>query len=221
MISIWKFAYFCCVGLLGVSFAQDLGHVISRKVLISHDGGLDDYVGLAFCFVKENQKKHEWIKSLYSTFFFQTQEDVEIVAIVVTNADGFAEDAASASSKIANRFSNQDFPIATSDVRALNPFPTDWRIGSIQVDHLPILNEIENNRKWTIDNGVDVMIEALMKSTEPIEVLEFGPLSTIAAALKKNPDIASKISRIVWMGGAFNVSGNVHPDRGNSIKSRY
>ena len=32
-----------------------------------------------------------------------------------------------------------------------------------------------------------------------------GPLTTVAVALEKAPDIEAKIQKIVWMGGALNV----------------
>lgn len=35
------------------------------------------------------------------------------------------------------------------------------------------------------------------------------PLTTVAIALEKAPEIEKKIAKIVWMGGALNVPGNV------------
>jgi purine nucleosidase len=39
-----------------------------------------------------------------------------------------------------------------------------------------------------------------------------GPLTTVAAAIESEPNIVSKIEEIVWMGGAFNVPGNVEKE---------
>lgn len=38
-----------------------------------------------------------------------------------------------------------------------------------------------------------------------------GPLSTVANALALAPEIESKIEKIVWMGGALDVAGNIVP----------
>ncbi|HEX2906635.1 MAG TPA: nucleoside hydrolase, partial [Phototrophicaceae bacterium] len=46
---------------------------------------------------------------------------------------------------------------------------------------------------------------------EPVTLLVTGPLTTVAAALDIAPEIEAKIKRIVWMGGALNVPGNVDP----------
>jgi purine nucleosidase len=48
-----------------------------------------------------------------------------------------------------------------------------------------------------------------MQADEPVTILETGPLSTVAAALDLQPEIAGKIREIVWMGGALHVPGNV------------
>ena len=40
-------------------------------------------------------------------------------------------------------------------------------------------------------------------------VLITGPVSNLAAALTAEPQLASKVEEVVWMGGALNVPGNV------------
>ncbi|BDC49603.1 purine nucleosidase [Bryobacterales bacterium F-183] len=56
------------------------------------------------------------------------------------------------------------------------------------------------------ETAVDFLIETLEK--QPMTVLAIGPLTNIAQALQKKPSIASKIKRLVIMGGAVRVPGN-------------
>lgn len=60
----------------------------------------------------------------------------------------------------------------------------------------------ENPTKQTIDkHGVDVIIEKLLNSSEPITLVPTGPLTNIALAMIKEPRITPKIKEIVLMGG--------------------
>ena len=61
-------------------------------------------------------------------------------------------------------------------------------------------------------DAVDFIIETLRR--EPagsVTLVPIGPLTNIALALMKAPDIAPKIARIVLMGGAYFEVGNITP----------
>lgn len=61
-------------------------------------------------------------------------------------------------------------------------------------------------------HGVDFIIEALRAADDnQITLVPTGPLTNIAMALVKAPDIAAKIKQIVLMGGASFEGGNVTP----------
>jgi len=56
------------------------------------------------------------------------------------------------------------------------------------------------------ETAVDFLIQSLER--EPMTVLAIGPLTNIAQALQKKPAIASRIRRLVIMGGNVHVGGN-------------
>ena len=58
-------------------------------------------------------------------------------------------------------------------------------------------------------HAVDFIIRALRESDEKIILIPTGPLTNIAMALIKAPDIKEKIERIIIMGGAVNDPGNI------------
>jgi len=62
------------------------------------------------------------------------------------------------------------------------------------------------------EHGVDVMIE-LLRGAQPrsVRLCALGPLTTIALALVKAPDIAGRIAELVVMGGASFALGNTTP----------
>ena len=60
-------------------------------------------------------------------------------------------------------------------------------------------------------HAVDVIIETLKTNPGAITLVTLGPLTNIATALLRAPEIASLVQRCVVMGGAANVVGNVTP----------
>lgn len=85
-----------------------------------------------------------------------------------------------------------------------------YRRDSFIVDHLPILNQSETiTTSLVAETGQDFMIKVLRNASDPVTLMVTGPLTTVAVALDKAPDIEAKIHKIVWMGGALNVGGNV------------
>ncbi len=61
-------------------------------------------------------------------------------------------------------------------------------------------------------HGVDFLVESL-RANDPgtITLCTLGPLTNVAAALNKAPDIASRIKELVVMGGAYFEVGNITP----------
>ncbi len=160
-----------------------------QLVLMDHDGGVDDYL---------------------ATMLLMTMDHIELLGVVVTPADCYAEPAVSATRKILDLMKSSHIPVALSTVRGINPFPRLYRRDSFIVDHLPILNQNETiSTPLLAQSGQDFMIQVLRDAPEPVTLMVTGPLTTVAVALDKAPEIEAKIEKIVWMGGALNVIGNV------------
>lgn len=158
-------------------------------VLMDHDGGVDDFL---------------------ATLLLMTMEHLQPIGIVVTPADCYIQPAVSATRKILDLVGCSEVPVAQSTVRGINPFPRLYRRDSFIVDHLPILNEREEIQTPLVEEtGQEFMVRSLRRADQPVTLMVTGPLTTVAAALDLAPEIEAKIEKIVWMGGALNVPGNV------------
>ena len=63
-----------------------------------------------------------------------------------------------------------------------------------------------------VQHGVDFIIETLRNApAKTVTLCPLGPLTNIASALLKAPDIAERIQEIVLMGGAYFEVGNITP----------
>ncbi|TNJ44013.1 nucleoside hydrolase [Phaeobacter sp. B1627] len=61
-------------------------------------------------------------------------------------------------------------------------------------------------------NGVDFIIESLRQEAPgTVTLCPLGPLTNIAAAFRKAPDIIGRVQEIVLMGGAYFEVGNITP----------
>ena len=59
-------------------------------------------------------------------------------------------------------------------------------------------------------HAVDFLAEAVLASDVPVTLVPVGPLTNVALFLSRHPDVASRLERIVLMGGAI-AEGNVTP----------
>ena len=173
-----------------------------QLVLMDQDGGVDDYL---------------------ATMLLMTMDNIQPLGIVVTAADCYPQPAVSATRKILDLMGFENIPVAESKVRGINPFPYLYRRDSFVIDHFPILNQQEAIATPLVkESGQDFTVKILESASKAVTIIATGPLTNIAVALEKSPQIDAKIRRIVWMGGALNVPGNVeknwHPGQDGSAE---
>jgi purine nucleosidase len=60
-------------------------------------------------------------------------------------------------------------------------------------------------------HAVDFIVDTVMASSEPVTLACLAPLTNLAIALIKAPEIADNINEVVFMGGARRAGGNVSP----------
>ncbi|MEK0306266.1 nucleoside hydrolase [Bifidobacterium favimelis] len=68
----------------------------------------------------------------------------------------------------------------------------------------------DSNREPESEPAVDFIIDAVKTYGKDLTYVPTGPMTNIAAALKKAPEIKDEIGKIVLMGGALTVCGNVN-----------
>ncbi len=70
--------------------------------------------------------------------------------------------------------------------------------------HLP-----ESTMPLQVQHAVNFIIDCVRGASEAITIASLGPMTNLAAALAMAPDIADRIKRLVFMGGAAFCPGNV------------
>ena len=88
---------------------------------------------------------------------------------------------------------------------AANVEPADWRSAYRTRYHAePMLNPLNAT-------PADFIILMVRAHPNEVTIVEIGPCTNLAAAIKKAPDIIPLIKRVVYMGGSFFQQGNVTP----------
>ncbi len=150
------------------------------------------------------------------TFILLTSMDeVNLQGVVVTNADSIADPAMELQWKIASYTESTEIPVALSDARGWNPFPWSYRDDSIRFRDVEALKSYEANPQWPPYPSGDELIEELLTraiaNDSPLTMLVTCPVTALSNVLAKNPKLAQGIGRMIFMGGAIDVPGNLDP----------
>ncbi|MGB1285371.1 MAG: nucleoside hydrolase [Aggregatilineales bacterium] len=161
-----------------------------EKIIIDTDPGIDDAVAIFYAI---NSGKFD-IKGLTTVF-----GNVE-VGMATTNALKLLEIA-----------EQTHIPVAQGAARPL-VYPYGGAIPHIHGDDgQGNVFSAPPATQATEQTAVSFIIEQIMSQPGEITLVPIGPLTNIALALQLEPEIASNVKRVVLMGGAALVPGNVNP----------
>ena len=161
------------------------------RLYLSHDGAVDDFLALAVAAVTP---------------------EVELVGVQLIDGDCVAEHAWDLQARLLDLLGKSDVPTSLSRARPFNPFPWSYRTDCLRLAAAPPLAERRVDvapPPWP--DGEQAFQSALEAAAEPLTVLATGPLTPIQMALESRPELAGRIERLVWMGGAVDAAGNLEP----------
>ncbi|PLS79448.1 MAG: nucleoside hydrolase [Chloroflexi bacterium] len=61
------------------------------------------------------------------------------------------------------------------------------------------------------DHAVDLLVREIMTAREPVTLVAVGPLTNVALAIRRQPQIVERVHQVIVMGGAIDVPGNTTP----------
>lgn len=164
-----------------------------RKMILDLDTGVDDALAIAYALA---------------------DPEVDLIGIVSSYGNNLLDVCAENSLKLLELLGHTDIPVfkglphsCTTDhfdvMQVSKDIHGDNGIGDVE---LPA-----PSRALEEQSGVDFYIEAAHKYGKDLIIIPTGPMTNLAAALKKDPEIADLIGNITFMGGALTVEGNVTP----------
>ncbi len=161
-------------------------------VILDHDGGADDYVAMVMVLASGQRLR----------------------GVTIAFGNSYPQAALEATERLLATY-GPAVPIGVPgpSLRGKNEFPAAWRARAAEVAKLPAFAGQRAGRPADGD-AVTVLARLLASSrSQKIDLLATGPLTNIAALLREQPDVASRIARLVVMGGAVRVAGNTSDGR--------
>ena len=162
-----------------------------RRIIIDTDPGIDDAVAILLALA--------------------AREELEVLGIVAVAGNLTLPQTERNARRICELAGRADVPVYAGCGRPLfRPLATAEHIhGETARDRLLLP---EPTMPLRAQHGTDFLIETLLgEEAGTITLCALGPLTNIAMALVKAPEIASKIGELVIMGGACFELGNVTP----------
>ena len=168
-----------------------------KPIIFSNDAAIDDVIAL---------------------LYLLAHPECELAGITVTGAgEAHGYCGAQNIARLCHYLGYKNIPIAYSGDRKdpyCHPFP-DWLRGL--ADNLIINLPISAAGATKISaNSLALIKQILDANYEPCLILATGPLTDIAAFIQQYPEYQSKIEKIVIMGGAVDVPGNIQAIDENS-----
>ncbi len=167
---------------------------IKRKPVIhDNDGSMDDAIALLYLLIDDN---------------------IHVKAITMPGTGEAGPKGAENIAALAAYVNKPNIPVAYGNDSPLGPvqpvekaFPSYIRAA---VDNLLDNTGIQPSLEPILDDPVELMRKTLAESSEPVTILATGPLTNVALLIEKYPLLANdKIEKIVIMGGAYKVPGNI------------
>lgn len=159
-----------------------------RKFIIDTDTASDDAVALIMA--------HHW-------------PDVEILAVTIVNGNVPVEQGVK-NALYTLDVCNVSTPVYIGCAKPMlrESSYADWFHGK---DGMGNMYYSEPKSQPESAHATDIIIDTIKKYPSEITLVTLGPLTNIATALLKAPEIAPLVQRCVIMGGAANTVGNVTP----------
>jgi len=159
-------------------------------------------------------------EDMFAALFLLSHPNVNVRAITVSGTgEAHCGPGVSNALGLVTLSGDKDIPVACGRETPLagnHVFPAAWRQAADDAYGV----EIPARGAGSELSASDLIIDILQNSNEAISIVAVGPLTNIADALQKSPDISSKIKEIYIMGGAVETKGNVG-NSGVNIQNEY
>jgi inosine-uridine nucleoside N-ribohydrolase len=159
-------------------------------------------------------------EDVFSALFLLSHPNVEVRAITVTGTgEVHCGPGVEYALGLVALSGNKEIPVACGRETPLagnHVFPAEWRKSADEGYGVAMPKGGEPSDL----SAPDLIIDLIQNSDEPITIVAVGPLTNLAEAFQKAPEISANIAGIYIMGGAVEVEGNVG-NSGVGIQNKY
>lgn len=165
----------------------------TKKMILDLDVGIDDAMALVYAL---------------------GSEEVELIGITATYGNVLTSQSAKNALALLDMFGYAHVPVYMGDTHALAKDSFEVLDISAFIHGKNGVGEVElpeSTRTPENMSGVDFIIEATKKYGKDLVYVPTGALTNLAQAIRTYPQLVEEIGKVVIMGGALTVPGNVKP----------
>ncbi|XP_028125124.1 uridine nucleosidase 1-like isoform X2 [Camellia sinensis] len=166
------------------------GKLVREKIIIDTDPGIDDSIAIFMAF----QTPQLEVLGLTTIFGNVTTEDATRNALILGEIAGYP-----------------DAPVAEGSPEPLKGGTPDVAYFIHGLDGLGDTNLPPPKSKKIEKTASEFLVDMVSEYPGQVSILALGPLTNLALAVKKDSSFASKVKRVVILGGSFFALGNVNP----------
>ncbi len=146
---------------------------------------------------------------MFAALFLLSHPNVDVRAITVSGTgEAHCGPGVANALRLVKLSGQENIPVACGRATPLmgnHAFPAEWRQAADDAYGV----EIPEGGAASTLSASDLIIDIVQGSNETITIVAVGPLTNIAEAIQKAPEISANIKETYIMGGAVEVEGNV------------
>lgn len=163
------------------------------KMILDLDTGIDDAMALAYAVSDPN---------------------IDLIGVVTTFGNVSRETSIENTLALLDLLNQKDIPVyagADRPTNATSAYQADDVVKFIHGNNgIGNITIPKSERSVEKENGIDFIIDAANKYGKDLYIVGTGSTANLAAAIEKDPKLGEKVGKIVIMGGALIVEGNIN-----------
>lgn len=163
------------------------------KMILDLDTGVDDAMALAYALGNPN---------------------IELIGVTTVYGNVAQQTSVENTLNLLDLLNHKEVPVyagANKPIGATNVYVADQVVRDIHGNNGVGNVELpKSSRQIEKEDAVDFIIESAKKYGKDLYIVATGPETNLAAALKKDPKLGEQVGKIVVMGGALIVEGNMN-----------
>ena len=147
--------------------------------------------------------------------YLASRTDVDLLAVTVSGSgEVHCPRGVDVARGLLSAMGRGDIPVAcgrSTPLSGAREFPEAWRVAADNAYGLQ-LGLVVTPPGLQQPAAANLLADTIAAAETPVVLLTLGPLTNVADAFAADPNLTSNIARVVVMGGAVSVPGNVHLD---------
>ncbi|MHC9536244.1 nucleoside hydrolase [Dellaglioa sp. BT-FLS60] len=162
-----------------------------KKMILDLDTGIDDAMAIAYALASD---------------------EIDLIGIVGSYGNLQMLEGVQNSLDLLSLLGRANIPVYLGEKHSITTESFDTMQISQEIHGMNGIGDVtipSSNQSYASESGIDFMIDSAKKFQSDLIIVPTGPLTNLSLAIKKAPEIEKLIGKVVLIGGALTIPGNV------------